>query len=281
MTAERLVASREAAQAPLREAEQAHANAVQRVTEALAVLEARPTTSPRLDAALAAKAAADAAVVGKSAERGCAINCRTLLQAQVDSALREVAAARAEMATATERAALELADARAALAALKAPTSPTPLADRLGAAPWVIDLIAAALGSMAANGLGCGLIAFAGHGHREGVGALEPGGQEPLRLAKAVPVEEHAAQFALDALSPSRRGAADLLAIHQAYRRWCAEKGIDPLPVAEIGAALAQLLGEAGITLEERAGKRVAVGIGVKTHMKRKALGHMVTIGTA
>jgi hypothetical protein len=43
-------------------------------------LEGFPTSTPRLDRALTDKAATDAAVVAKSAERGCVENCRPLLQ---------------------------------------------------------------------------------------------------------------------------------------------------------------------------------------------------------
>jgi len=89
-TAERLIVSREAAQAPLRQVEQRRAKATERVTAAQGALDALPTTSSRLEAALAAKAAADQAAIDKSAERGCRENCRALLQAQVDAAATEI-----------------------------------------------------------------------------------------------------------------------------------------------------------------------------------------------
>ena len=126
-----------------------------------------PTTSARLEAALSAKAVADAAVVEKSAEHGCAANCRALLQAQVDAAAAEVAGARQELAAKHAAAENELVEARTALAEAKEPPSATPLADRLGLPAWILDLLTAGLGSMAANGLGCGLIAFAAHGRRD------------------------------------------------------------------------------------------------------------------
>src|SRR5262245_25272959 len=70
-TAERLIVSREAAQAPLRAAEQDRAKALERIRHARTALEALPTTSLRLEEALATKAAADQAAIDKSAERGC------------------------------------------------------------------------------------------------------------------------------------------------------------------------------------------------------------------
>jgi hypothetical protein len=103
LTGERVVAIREVAQVSLREATERREDAARRVGEAEATL-ASAYSSRRLERALAAKTAADLAVIDKSAERGCASNCRTLLQAQVDAAQREVGAAQAERDTAVERA---------------------------------------------------------------------------------------------------------------------------------------------------------------------------------
>src|SRR6476646_2728041 len=77
-TAERLMAAREAVQAPLQAAAASYANAARRVAEASAALSAVPVTSPRLEAALTEKRAADAAASEKSVERGGRDNCRQL-----------------------------------------------------------------------------------------------------------------------------------------------------------------------------------------------------------
>jgi hypothetical protein len=53
----------------------------------------------------------------------------------------------------------------AACAAIEADHQ-TPLADRLGIEPWKIDVLIAALGSIAINGLACGLMIFGAHGRR-------------------------------------------------------------------------------------------------------------------
>ena len=166
LTSERTLDQREAKQAPLRLAADAFAKAGKRVDEAQNAVARAPDTSPRLAAAIAAKSAADTAVVEKSAERGCLANCRQLLQAQVDAASAEVVAARAEIAAARKVLEDELEAARAALAGMKPPVSDTPLADRLGLPGWKIDLLAAALASLAANGLGAFLLAFAAHGDK-------------------------------------------------------------------------------------------------------------------
>ena len=92
LTGERIVSTREAAQVLIREAMELRGTAARRVDMAEAAL-ASTHRSDRLERALAAKAAADRAVVEKSAERGCASNCRALLQGQVDAAQRDVDAA--------------------------------------------------------------------------------------------------------------------------------------------------------------------------------------------
>jgi hypothetical protein len=152
-TAERLTASREASQAPLRHAMEARQVLETRVAKAEAAVASLPDASARLQAAIQNKAAADAAVVTKSAERGCAANCRLLLQAQADQNQQEVEAARRDMAETRARLEQVVTDARADLVAFKAPASASPLADRLGWPGWVLDLVMAALCSIALNGL--------------------------------------------------------------------------------------------------------------------------------
>jgi hypothetical protein len=154
-TAERLTAAREASQAPLRQAVEARQKLETRVAKAEAALAALPDASARLQAAIQSKAAADTAVVTKSAERGCAANCRLLLQAQADQNQQEVEAARRDMADNRARLEQAVTDARSDLAAFKAPPSASLLADRIGWPAWVLDLVMAGLGSLSANGLAC------------------------------------------------------------------------------------------------------------------------------
>lgn len=66
---------------------------------------------------------------------------RTVAQAQVDAAATEIEQARAELSKNRSAAQGELNAARTALAALSAPPSPTPLADRLGMPAWLLDLV--------------------------------------------------------------------------------------------------------------------------------------------
>jgi hypothetical protein len=283
-TAERLIASREAAQGPLRVAEQHRAKDLERVRSAQNALDRLPTTSPRLEAALATKASADQAAIDKSPERGCRENCRAILQAQVNAAAAEIEQARVELGKSRTTAEGELTAARRALAALSVPPSPTPLADRLGVGAWLLDLVHSALGSLAANGLACGLLVFGAHqpnkrraGRAENaceriapellateqpVGAARPG---DLTVHKRIiSKQKHAAQFAVERLHPTEEGGSELTAIHRDYRDWCATKGIEPLPAAQIGLLLAELFDGAGLSIQERDGKLIAIGVALE-----------------
>lgn len=278
MTAERLVAARERAEAPLRTAQQHRAEKAERVKGAEAAIASLPGTSQRLEAALEAKQAADTAILEKSATPGCAQNCRLLLQGQVDTTLTEINAARAEIESTRSKAENELRDARAELADDKGEVSAAPLADRTGIPAWVLDLIAAGLGSIAANGLGVGLIAFAAHGRRAEQLQLTPAHAELLpgdttrtlprpggeRRKRVVRISEHAAQFAVESLAPATDDGVDLLEIHRAYDGWCNSKGVEPLSAAKIGSALAKLFEGTGITIAEKDGRRLALGLAIK-----------------
>jgi hypothetical protein len=283
-TAERLIVSREAAQAPLRVAEQDRAKAVERVRSAQIALDQLLTTSPRLEAALATKASADQAVIGKSAERGCRENCRALLQAQVDAAAAELEQARVELGEHRTTAEGELTASREALTALSAPPSPTPLADRLGVPAGLLDLVHSALGSLAANGLACGLLVFGAHqptrlraGQAENADknttpellVLEQrvGAEIPTDLTlrkRVISKKKHAAQFAVERLCPTEEGGSELSAIHQAYCEWCLAKGIEPLPSAQIGLLLAEMFDGVGLSIAEQGGKLIAIGVALQ-----------------
>jgi len=274
-TAERLVAHRDAAQAPIREAIVRREAAERRVAEAEKVLGS--LTSERLQRAESAKAAADQAAIEKAAEKGCASNCRLLLEQQTAAADREVQAARLELAGRRNAAETELSTARAALAGAAIPPSPTPLADRLGVPPWALDLLAAALGSIAANGLAGCLLAFGGHGARHPSrndvrDALPPSQQEQRHQAApraeiedATPVppspREQAARFGVERLRPASDTYVPLQDIRAAYRDWCGAIGIAPLDDRTIGAELADLFSRVGLQGDVIEGRPVVRGV--------------------
>lgn len=227
-TAERVISTRENAQAPFVSASLSRKAAEQRV--------ARAETS---------KAAADRAVIDKAADKGCAANCRKLLQDQVDAATTEIEAA------------------RHALAGLPSPRVATPLADRLGLPSWALDLIAATLASIAANGLGAALIAFGAHrqtgGHvmppvvamaeQPAAAPIEcPVTSAPIALAPPLSPREHAAEFIRASLRRDPSSSVDTRALYEVYRSWCAENQIEPLP--SIGIELGHLFKGLGLAKE-------------------------------
>lgn len=248
MTAERTLEHRDAMQSPIRANVEARAKAERRVRDAEAAVTAIGTTD-RMRRAVDAQAVADAATVAKAAERGCLANCRALLQAQTSAAAAEVAYARVEIITNRTKAETELAAARAAVVALPATRSSTPLADRLGLQGWQVDLAAAALASLAANGLGALLIAFAVHGrqHRT-VPTIETTARD-VTPARAVPRDAatEADWFARSVFRPATDGRIRLGDVKLAYYKWCASRGIEPLPDREIGTALNELFTGVGL----------------------------------
>ena len=111
-----------------------------------AAVAAKLAAKKRLDDAIVAANAADAAKLNQAALPGCKAGCVDLLKSASETARQEVS------------------DARAALSTLTATTSAT-LADRLGLPTWKLDLIFAALRSAAVVG-GSLLVALAIHPRR-------------------------------------------------------------------------------------------------------------------
>jgi len=270
-TSEVTLAARDAAAAPLVEL-------AKKRTDALEELAAAETASPapadksRLQAAEKAKSNADAAVREKAADKACLANCRLLLQSAVDDAQRELATARSEFEEKTRIEAQKLeyrrTAAKAAVASQPPARSATPLADRLHVAGWALDLVMAALRSVAANGLGAALIAFGAHGSaeashrvatREGVGAPHlASGNVEVASTTALPAptaRDHAVRFCREMLSPAEIDTP-VLELHPAYLAWCQLNNQTPHPLREIGYELAELFKRAGLEVVDVAGAK-------------------------
>jgi hypothetical protein len=225
MIAERIVSARDTVQ-----------------TAAGAVSDVRAASVTRVAAADTAKTAADAAVAANASAKDCRENCRLLLQGTVTAAK------------------LELDQARSALAAIKpSHGSGTALADRLGLAPWVVDLIAAGLAALAANGLACCLIAYSGH-------------RRPSRLIDHAPMKtvvptyvlddrDHGRAFFSEVLQLRPRGRVDVQTVEAAYLAWCNRRGLSPLPAAEIGAQVATACRAAGVKANHINGTPKLIGV--------------------
>lgn len=178
---ERVISAREATQAPARAGRQAQAMARAKVATAEANLAAIPMTSPRLTAAQQAKSFADQAALTKATEKGCAVNCRELLQQQVTEAAAELTSARSELQARRKAAEVELQAARSELESIRIPTSGTALADRLGIPSWALDLVVAALQSIGSAGLGATLVALGAHAPIRSPHPTENAAPRPMR----------------------------------------------------------------------------------------------------
>jgi hypothetical protein len=273
------MAEREKQQAPLVGREQERAAAQKRLEAALAVLAKANDDSPRLARAVKAKQTADDAAVAKAAEKGCAANCREILNQQVSIAEAEVTAARAEIGRSHDRAEASVSAARVALDKIPPIESASPLADRLGWPAWVMDLLAVTLRSVGANGLAAMLVAFAAHGWSHGarkssattqakddvrtkaMAAPQPAPRQQRKIA-GDPASVVADRFAAKAFAPAPDGRVYLREIRAAYHRWCSEQGTTPLSDQEIGAALNDLFSRFGLYAEGRGADAAIVGIG-------------------
>lgn len=233
-----------------------------RETQAAAEARASPATARARDDLAAARAAIvrhDDAARQRIAEKSCAVECRRLLD--------------------QTRAAL-VADRDVATAALSVtPGRSTPLADRLGLAPWIVDLLAAGLLALGANGLAFVLIAWGAHapkrshhagraddpvsvpdstqradaGHRSGgVDPDQPGAAEPGRVIalRRRANGRDARRFALERLRPDSQGAVPLKAVAEAYWQWCDGQSLDRPDMASTVTQIMGLFGAISVETE-------------------------------
>jgi hypothetical protein len=241
-TGERIIAGREQMQAPLRDQAAQHRAAV----AALAAAESMkpvPADRSRLLAAERRKQLADDAARSAATDRNCRDNCRLLLQAAVDAAFAEVTAARHEMAAHDTAQTSEINNRiQAATMALRdrpMPKSEAPLADRLGLPAWTLDLVTAALGSIAANGLAACMLAFGVHKRRSPHGAV-PNDQRSLHIP-LLPVNAGSeASLALSAPIADRKAepvAASSVQAPRSAARTVAPKAKPQTPASPAGMA--------------------------------------------
>ena len=151
-TAERTIVVREAAAAPLKDLAAKRSEALKRLDD----LEHGAPRSAKLDLARANLAEAKAAVEAEAKDIRCGKQCQRK-QGLADDASHAVELA-IPGAEADRAKAIEV--SKAELAANPLPASATPLADRLGVAPWIVDLAMSGLLSIGANGLAGVLIAL-------------------------------------------------------------------------------------------------------------------------
>lgn len=279
-TAERVVISREAAAEPARLLAVQRAAAQKRLDEAKASLPG--DMSARMVAAQASIVRAETAVATEASKRGCASNCRALLNKALDDAKTEMAAARAALDQAKRDAQREIDAAEMALASVPAPKSETPLADKLGLEGWTLDLLAAALASLAANGLGAALLAFGAHGARHiraEVVAPTPSPSVDRRTRKPArsvgSTKDHAAKFGVECLESANDAETSLSEIGEAYLGWCKISGTSPMAPAALGATLAGLFEDAGLPVRQGDCDLYVSGVRLRLDTEPRAITHI------
>jgi hypothetical protein len=249
INAEREVANLDVAAAPVAE---------QHATRAAAV--------SRLAQAEAGKTRADTAAISEAAKKDCASNCAKLLLAG------------------QQQAELDLKEAREALARLPEPHSLTPLADRLGIAPWAWDIILAGLRSLGILG---GSLAIGMVLHPRRLAKIEtatvnaPAERSPGKLRSSRPrligsstgieilpprprnKREHVALFLREVLKPDPSAQASLRSLHARYNDWC---GDEKLPAAELGKELRSIINALGLKCEQSGRDVVVYGAAINDH---------------
>jgi len=224
-TAERIIRAREQSAGVVIGAQSAAKARKERISDARAALEKHDLEAPKT-----------------SALKHCAENCKAMLSET-----------RASLSAALDKAYGLPIDAEAS-------RSPSPLADRLGIAPWLLDLIAAGLMTIGANGLAVILIAWGAHAPdvRPASNIRSPDEISSVTVKKPSKINETGGtkrdespaeissnvtpfkrprpaplwgKFALEALEPddgSRVAVKDVVA---AYRQWLEARG-EPVPPA-------------------------------------------------
>ena len=270
-TSERVIASREAGQAALRDAKKRNEVAEARLAAAREAAQKSgevPPISPREASAQAAVDVAVNAIREQSALPGCRENCKQLLLAQATDARRELNTAQAEMAKMLQdlrqKTDAELASAKQVLATSPMPSSATPLADRLGVRAWLLDILAATLLSIGVNGLGGALIALAAHGRAQlpSHDLLHPQRGRSGTANDNVPLAPgRVSSFVGQRLERAESGRIEVGDLYKSYVAWCRSSGLQPFGMSEFGDQLKDAIDTVGIRTRAHKDKVFLVGV--------------------
>jgi len=224
-TAERVVADREARQAPII----ARTKKRHMLVEQLAAITA-PETTQRLNVAQKSLETINAREAEKTALRGCRKLCVASFREQRVVTLAEIAAARKELETLRHAATSRKAALQHEINALPVATSASPLADRLGVATFWLDLLQAALASISLNGLACMLISLGAHTKTQ---------RSPAAIASI-----H--QWATASIADKRGSLISLNDAFEDYRRWAISNHAAPASHAEFDLTFGAFIKLAG-----------------------------------
>lgn len=274
MTARRVMENREALRAPIAELATKRQAAAAELASAEAAKPATPDNK-RLNDAEAAKSVAEAAVREKAADKGCRENCRLLLQAAVDTAQREVEAARAEIEDFARNESQRLENrrtaAKAALATLPPARSATPLSDETGVPEWAFDIWEALALSIGLNIPGSLLIGLAVNSAPirstgEGNASFERLHAQRVDFAStaisARPMGS-VSKFMLEKIEPSESSRVEVGDVYKAYRDWCRASSLDAMSVERFGEALKGAIEQSEIEAIKSRGRVYLKGLAI------------------
>ncbi len=272
---DRTVRAEDAAQKPLIDAAERHAEALQKVAtaeDADQVSEQPQNRDQRvLRSAMASLDAANKAITDQAALRTCLKNCVASLQASAAAARHEVELAQQgaedDLRAARERAQQEKTKAQERLAANPLPASASALADRIGVESWKIDVAKAVLLSLAINGLGMGFLAFAFHArsHRPTPAAkpskantavIDITPEAPAQRQKSTqkqlpsPSELQVARFGRDYLILDDHAEVPLRDIYAQFTRWAADTNRPALATKDVAAGFRTAFERLGVSVE-------------------------------
>ena len=215
---------------------------------------ARLDRDDRVERAEASAAKVQADAMAKSAEKGCAANCRQVLEAQVREAMAGVDEARQS---------LQLEQRQARVALDKAPVAPsaTPLADKTGWQAWMIDLLKVGFRGFAVS-IGAAILLAAGT-HRWGGKVGEPRGlaalvpetsATKLRIVSKQPAAGDVHDWVVDRFVATEDASVPFRDLYMDYETWCRQRSFAVLAPADFGARLAEVCDGTDVYDEKRKG---------------------------
>ncbi len=273
-TAEHLAATRTQQAAPVTRQLNVKRSMEKRVTELRSQLSTL-STSERLRRALDAQRKTSSTIALKASERGCASNCRKLLQSQADVAQNEVTAARDALKLRRDAIVAELRTVKSKLDALPTTRPISPLASWLALPSHWLDLSHAGGMSIAMLLLGASLLHYAG-GHGLQSNVTQSGSVKRERdvthisdVTHAVDVTLNAVDtprleapdkqreiqsiddFATSSLKPAERSKATIGDLRASYIAWCDQQNREPACERLFAAVMLKLVKHVGLNVKD------------------------------
>ena len=184
----------------------------------------------------------------RSTDKGCGPSCKATLVKTVDDAGAQVESARQSLE-------IETRQARTAIDKAPLPGSPTPFADKIGMAPWALDLLRAILKSIGNNGVAACLLAFAAHRKRAELAALVPETSAPAKPVATV------ADYVASRIVATKGATVPFRDVYLDYEAWCGGLGAPAFAPGSFGEQLAHECQGIAVSTRKRNGVLHLVGV--------------------